>query len=123
MAIKQFAGIETTLTHRIAVYIPGIVHVDRPAGQVQQAWTGQMLDAFGALFGGSTAIHVLGTWIGLDGQLVREPVNLVYSYCSNEHRFGDTQYAVLRLAKRMAAEMGQEAVAVEVDGALYLVKP
>ena len=122
MRTNQFAGMTTTLTHRIAVYVPGTVNVDRPAGQVQQAWTDQMLDAFGTMFGGSTAIHVLGTWIGLNGQPVREPVNLVYSYCADEHLLGGAQ-EVVSLAKRMAVEMGQEAVAVEVDGALYLVKP
>ena len=81
-----------------------------------------MLDAFGTLFGGSTSIHVLGTWIGLNGQPVREPVNLVYSYCADEHLSGGAENAVLQLAKRMGVEMGQEAVAVEVDGALYLVR-
>lgn len=129
MRTNQFAGMTTTLVHRIAVYVPGTVNmcqssrmgVHRPVENVQQAWTDQMLDAFGALFGGSTAIHVIGTWIGLNGQPVREPVNLVYSYCADEHMLSGAD-TVVQLAKRMAVEMGQEAVAVEVDGALYLVQ-
>ena len=122
MTTNQFAGMTTTLVHRIAVYVPGTVNVDRPAEEVQQAWTDQMLDAFGTMFGGSTAIHVVGTWIGLNGKPVREPVNLVYSYCADEHLSNGAQEIVVSLAKRMAVEMGQEAVAVEVDGALYLVE-
>jgi hypothetical protein len=122
MATQHFAGMETSLVHRVAVYVPGTVAVDRPAAQVQQAWTDQMLDAFGTLYGGSTAISVLGTWIGTGGKLVREPVNLVYSYCSDE-QLAHSRPAVLRLAKSMAVEMGQEAVALDVDNALFLVVP
>ena len=48
-------------------------------------------------------------------------MNLVYSYCADEHMLSGAD-TVVQLAKRMAVEMGQEAVAVEVDGALYLVQ-
>lgn len=123
MHTHQFAGMTTTLVHRIAVYVPGTVNVTQLAEQKQQAWTDHILDAFGKLFGGSTTVSVTGSWVGLHGKLVREPVNLVYSYCTADDLCPSTQELIVALARRMAYEMGQEAVAMEVDGALYLVQP
>lgn len=117
-----FAGISSNLTHRIAVYVPGGNPRTNLGTALQQSWTDTMLEAFGTFFGGSTAVNVQGTWIGLDDKVVREPVNMVYSYCTSE-QYDKHQADVLHLAKCLANGMKREAVAVEVDGALFLVTP
>lgn len=120
MVGKTYGGMTTSLVRRVAVYVPGTFKVDRPAAQLQQQWTDNMLDFFSGLYGGGTAIRVHGCYKDSQGRLVREPVNMVFAYCSAE-AYEQGQYALVSLARDMCRDMGQECVAIEADDALFFV--
>lgn len=120
MVRQTYGGVTTNLVRRVAVYVPGTCNVDRPAAQLQQQWTDTMLDFFSTLFGGATALRVHGCYRDSAGKLVREPLNMVFAFC-DAAVFEMSGSAVVQLARDMGKDMGQECMAIEVDGALYLV--
>lgn len=108
------------LSHRVAVYIPSTVAVDKAAvdkgREVLEAVARRLSD----LFGGATATAATGYWTSEAVGLVREAVTIVYAACTSEALEAHGA-EVLEIAQAVKCSMEQEAVSVEVDGALYLV--
>ena len=67
--------------------------------------------------GGATVTKGLGSWMGEHG-LVQEEVYLVASNCNN---LLEVVQVAKTWAERLKAELHQEAVALEINGELYLV--
>lgn len=94
------------LTHRIAVYVPRAELVEAVA-RTLAAW-----------FGGATALPTgQGYWLDDDGNLVQDPTTLVYANTDTEPD-PDTLTA---WARTLAQGWGEHTVAIEINGALYLV--
>lgn len=114
--MKQAGALE--LPQRVALYVPGtqdINHATDNAAQVER-----VAREFCGWFGGATAQPSAGYWISDNAGLVREAVTIVYAACTAaqlRERLPD----VLNLAQQIKQDMAQEAVSVELNGALYII--
>jgi hypothetical protein len=110
----------TRLDHCVKVTVPGTTDVNKEALDVQQTWVRRTLERLSRLFGGATAINGQGGWMSETHGLIVEPVVIVYAYCDKaalENYLAD----VIAYARNMGCKMGQECVAVEIDGILDLI--
>lgn len=107
------------LSHCVKVYVPSTSAVSESNLSLQETMTEQVLGRLADLFGGATLLPAQGAWRCASGKLVREAVNIVYSFCQS---LGERErQSVLSLAYFLCQEMAQEAVAVEFDGVLHLI--
>ena len=67
-------------------------------------------------FGGATALPGRGFWVSQTGDLVEDPTTYVFAACAEGVALEEAE----TMARAWAAAWGEEAVAVEVDGALVL---
>jgi hypothetical protein len=106
--------------HRVRLLVPGKVGA-KLATQAQREWADYVAHEFTARFGGSTCYSAIGTWANGES-VVREPVVIVESFATK----AETEAAlpdIVRLCRRLGAAMRQEAVALEVYGALWMIEP
>jgi len=103
------------LAHRVAVYVPT---ADSNGSAVDSmAYVEQTLSELSDLFGGATAQAAQGAWNGKNG-LIREDITICYAFADS---LSDSDLAqIADLAQRIKADLEQESVAIELDGALYL---
>ncbi len=115
--IDNFKGI-FCLSHKIRVYIPSTVDVDKKAD------TGAIVDDTRAKmaewFGGSTTTDAVGAWLSEARGVVCERVVIVESFGTAE-QMAEFIPSVLELAGKIKNELKQEAVSVEYDNKLYFI--
>lgn len=115
--IMQQAG-AVELPQRVALYVPG---TQGPATATDNAaQVERVARDFCGWFGGATAQPSAGYWISDTAGLVREAVTIVYAACTAD-QLREHLPDVLTLAQQIKAEMQQEAVSVELNGALYII--
>lgn len=119
-SVPASAASSSVLDRRVALYIPGTVHVDQPGGDLSQSMTDKTLERFSRLFGGATAVPATGAWVAKKG-LVKERIQIVYSFAS-ESTLHEHLQTVLDMAQEICVAMQQESVAVEVHGKLMFVE-
>ena len=120
MTIKDaFQGI-APMTARVAVYVPGTSGPADDDAALAQRMTAETAAALSGLFGGATISPASGAWVSDSFGLIREAVNIVYSFTSPEalDRCGAE---ILAIVQRVKQEIRQECVSCEINGALYLV--
>lgn len=105
---------------RVAVYVPGTSGPNTEDAALAEQVTEQAAAAFSELFGGATITGAAGAWVSESLGLIREAVNIVYSFTTPE-TLNRNAGAILEIVERVKREMRQEAVSVEIDNALYLV--
>jgi hypothetical protein len=106
--------------HRLRVVVPGKIG-DKLATQAQREWADYVANEFTARFGGSTCYSAIGTWAN-GHAVVREPVVIVESFATKsevEAALPD----IVHLCRQLGAAMRQDAVALEVRGALWMIEP
>lgn len=106
------------LDHRVSVYVPGTVDTNQQTDNRQQVE--RVAAELSRMFGGATATTATGYWMSDTAGLVAESTTIVYAACTAE-QINDHLPAVVELARQIKREMRQEAVSVEIDGALYLI--
>ena len=110
-----------SLPHSVSVVVPSTIDVDSmmEASEVEATVNATIRD-MSLFFGGATATKGRGGWVSNDLGLVTEDVTIVESSCTedalNAHISG-----VIKMCLRLKADMGQESVALKVDGKLFLV--
>lgn len=115
--IMQQAG-AVELPQRVALYVPG---TQGPATATDNAaQVERVAREFCEMFGGATAQQSTGYWLSDAAGLVREAVTIVYAACTAA-QLREHLPDVLNLAQQIKAEMQQEAVSVELNGALYII--
>lgn len=115
--IMQQAG-AVELPQRVALYVPG---TQGPATATDNAaQVERVARSLCGWFGGATAQQSAGYWISDTAGLVREAVTIVYAACTAD-QLREHLPDVLNLAQQLKAEMQQEAVSVELNGALYII--
>lgn len=106
------------LASRVTVYVPGTTSVNKKASTTKQVEATAKLLA--NLFGGATSTPATGYWSSPEAGLVKEKSTMVFAYCKQEDlEQGIGQ--VLDHCHAMKSELGQEAIALEVNGTLYLI--
>ena len=114
--MKQAGALE--LPQRVALYVPGtqdINHATDNAAQVER-----VAREFCGWFGGATAQPSAGYWLSDSAGLIREAVTIVFAACTAD-QLRERLPDVLTLAQQIKQDMAQEAVSVELNGALYII--
>lgn len=106
------------LSHKVTVYVPATSGVDTATDNTEQVKrTAAML---ADCFGGSTSTAALGYWLSPVVGLVAENTTVVFAYAAEK----DLQEHIGRVVEHCEAlkeEMGQESVALEIDGDMYFI--
>ncbi len=105
-------------THNIAVFIPTTMDVDKPINT--DVYVKDVLNFMAERFGGATCREASGVWNSGEVGLVGETVNIVESYMNRED-MNTYLDEVVALVKKLKLELGQEAMALEVDRKLTLI--
>ena len=114
--MKQAGAV--ALPQRVALYVPG---TQGPATATDNAaQVERVASRFCEMFGGATAQESTGFWMSDTTELVREAVTIVFSACTAA-QLRDHLPDVLQLAQQIKQDMAQEAVSVELNGALYII--
>lgn len=107
------------LHHKIAVYVPGTNGVNTAADNSEHVRRAAAL--LSDLFGGATATPAVGYWMSTAAGLVEEKTTVVYAYAAGLDLERGLD-AVIDFCDDMRRELHQEAVSLEIDGALYFVE-
>ena len=108
------------LPSRVAVYVPGTAGPTAADPALAERMTAETAARLADLFGGSTIQPAEGAWISAAHGLVRESVNIVYSFAIPD-ALNNRAPEIRELVDRIKTEMQQEAVSVEIGDTLYLV--
>ena len=106
------------LSSKVTVYVPATNGVADATDNTEQVKKTAALLA--DLFGGSTSTAALGYWLSPVAGLVAENTTVVFAYASDE----DLQNGIAAVVDHCEAlknEMGQEAVALEINGEMYFI--
>ena len=109
---------QITLPQRVALYVPSTTDTDKPTDNTAQVE--RVAREFCGWFGGATAQQSAGYWMSDAAGLVREAVTIVYAACTAA-QLREHLPDVLQLAQQIKQDMQQEAVSVELNGALYII--
>ena len=120
MTAQQIFSSALKLPARVALYVPSTDNVNQASAEAGERMTNEIARELSALFGGATISPASGAWVSDVFGLVREQINIVYSFAMREQIDANAE-KLLKLAEQIKAVMHQEAVSVELDGALYLV--
>lgn len=106
------------LRHKITVYVPATVDVDKAVDNTAQVDAAAAL--LSGLFGGATSSPAVGYWLTSSGQLVKEKTTVVFAF-ADEKALEDGADKVVDFCRNLKEEMRQEAIALEIDGAMYFI--
>lgn len=108
------------LPHKVSVYVPSTTDVRE---SLDSEAANKVVDSvrryLANLFGGATAVSAEGSWVAQDGTLVTEKVTIVYAFTPQLTRA--QLLDIKRYATQLKRELGQEAIAVEIDSKLFFV--
>ena len=106
------------LSSKVTVYVPATNGVDTAADNTEQVKATAAL--LSECFGGATSTPALGYWLSPVAGLVAENTTVVFAYASD----ADLQQNIGRVVdhcEALKAEMGQEAIALEINGEMYFI--
>ena len=108
------------MKNRVAVYVPGTAGPNTENRELAEQITANVAGELSALFGGATISLAAGAWMSDALGLIREQIQIVYSYCTAE-QLERNAAEIRRIAEQVKNDMQQEAVSVEINNALYFV--
>ena len=106
------------LKSRVTIYVPSTFNVDESVDNSE--WVTKTLTLLANCFGGATSTKALGAWVTKDGNLVKEKVELCFSFAKQKDLEKNID-AIYDYCLAMRMELRQEAVALEVNGELYRI--
>lgn len=102
----------------VRVYVPGTCGVADIADTTP--FVEETRHFLASAFGGATTIDAIGSWVSPVAGLVDERVRLVQAHCTSD-QLGGKIMAVLSYVRKLRVDLAQEAIALEINGKLYLV--
>ena len=106
------------LSSKITVYVPATNGIDQAADNTEQVKkTAALLTE---LFGGATSTPALGYWMSPAAGLVAEATTVVFAYAADA-ALQEHVGRVVELCEELKREMGQEAIALEINGEMYFI--
>lgn len=105
-------------SHVVKIYIPGTVNEKETAADLQQVETENALSFMCDLFGGATCGRFSGAWKNDAGEVITEPVNIVYSYFDGEL---SKVLQLVEYAENLCKRMNQDCIGIEYDGKLGFI--
>lgn len=106
------------LRHKITVYVPATVDVDKAVDNAAQVDAAAAL--LSGLFGGATSSPAVGYWLTGSGRLVKENTTVVFAFAAEDALESGID-KVIDFCDNLKEEMRQEAIALEIDGAMYFI--
>ena len=106
------------LSSQVKVYVPSTIGVREAFETIE--WVDKTLNLLSKEFGGATATSALGAWVSNQGDLIKENVTLVFAYARQEN-LENSIARIYEFCLEMKIALGQEAIALEVNGELYLI--
>lgn len=107
-----------TLRHKVTLYVPSTIETDQKVNNA--VYVDKAAALFSEAFGGATSSPAVGYWSSPVAGLVKENTTIVFAFADEEalqNRLDD----VVTFCDWLKEEMKQEAVALEVDGVMYLI--
>lgn len=106
------------LSSQVKIYVPSTVNVDKAIDSSE--WVDKALVLLSQCFGGATSSKALGAWVTQSGKLVKEDVTLVFAF-ADQSKLETCIELLYDFCLKMKIELSQEAIAMELNGDLYLV--
>lgn len=106
------------LNHKVTVYVPGTVGAAE-AGNTEE-WVNKAAALLSKSFGGATSTPALGFWLSEVHGLIREKTTVVFAYAAESDLAAGID-AVVDFCTEMRNSLGQEAIALELDGEMYFI--
>ncbi len=106
------------LSSKVTVYVPATVGVDQAVDNTE--YVKRTAAALSGWFGGATSTPALGYWLSPAAGLVAENTTVVFAYTSDADLAAHCDELV-GLCDDLKREMGQEAVALEINGDMYFI--
>lgn len=108
------------MDNRVGLYVPSTQAGSLPLKRdTAEMFVNRSIRFLSEHFGGATAISAKGGWIDRSGHLVTEEVTLVYAFAGSLTSADLEQ--IKAYALELKADMGQEAIAVEINDMLLLI--
>ena len=108
------------LGQNVKVFVPSTTAVNKAGHELQAVYVRKFMELLSAEFGGATSYKALGAWLSTAEGLVTENVTIVEAFATDA-TFEAGLKKVLRLAAKMKRGMSQEAIAIQVNGELFLL--
>lgn len=118
-AINRVLQNLVTLRHKVTVYVPATCGVATACDNTAQVEATARFLA--ERFGGATASPAVGYWLSDTVGLVAERTTVVFAFAAEADLLEHAE-SVVEYCRTLCREMGQEAVALEVDGAMHFVE-
>jgi hypothetical protein len=106
------------LSSQVKVYVPSTRNIGESFESSE--WIDKTMTLLSKEFGGATASKALGAWISAKGDLIKENVTVVFSYAKQEDLEKSIEI-IYEFCLSMKLYLDQEAVALEVNGNIYLI--
>lgn len=106
------------LSSKIAVYVPSTLDVDKAIDN--KVYVNNISSLLASTFGGSTCQSCIGSYVSDNGNMINEPVNIVYSYCTTEQLEVNADI-IITACEALKVEMNQESIALEINNKLYFI--
>ena len=107
------------LGSQVKIFVPSTIKVFRYL-ESKTHWVDEALSLLSDCFGGATSTKALGAWVSSKGDLIKEDVNLVFAY-AQEKQLEENIERIYDFCLDMKKQLEQEAIALEVNGNLYLL--
>jgi hypothetical protein len=108
------------LAQNVKVFVPSTTAVNKAGDELQAVYIRKFMELMSEEFGGSTSYKAIGAWLSVSEGLVTENVTIVEAFAPDS-TFEAGLNKVLKLATKMKKGMGQEAIAIQVNGDLFLL--
>jgi hypothetical protein len=108
------------LAQNVKVFVPSTTAVNKAGDELQGVYVRKFMELMSGEFGGSTSYRAIGAWLSTTEGLVTENVTIVEGFAPDA-TFEKGLNKVLKLAAKMKRAMGQEAIAIQVNGDLFLL--
>lgn len=106
------------LSSKVTVYVPATQGVNAATDNKEQVKATAAL--LSECFGGATSTPALGYWLSPVAGLVAETTTVVFAY-ANDAALQQNIGRVVDYCEKLKGEMGQEAVALEINGDMYFI--
>lgn len=106
------------LSCSVKIYVPSTISISQFFDSSE--WVDKALNLLSVEFGGATSSKALGAWTSQNGELIKENVTIAFAYTSQDKLESKIE-SIYDFCLDMKKELGQEAIALEINNELYLI--
>jgi hypothetical protein len=106
------------LSSSVKIYVPSTQGIKERFDTLD--WVLKGMELLSSHFGGATSSAAMGAWVARSGELVKEDVTIILAYASESALSGAID-KIYDFCVEMKNALTQEAIALEVNGELYLI--